>query len=367
NLARLIAHCRQEDYSFIFIPDDFPAHMKAVIREELGQKVHDLSSIGGILRFHPDFYQEFRPNFKCRIFGTRQFPLKTASFYFYGCSYSGPIRNNPVFQACHHVPLLKWRGCSYCPSALSGKKISCARLGHLLKKQMDYLRKGLPSLRIIEVPSPFTRDFIRAFTGLLKRSSLRSLSFLVFFRPDDMVKNRIEMEDLLRLMKRKGCSFLVENIGFENFSGKELLLLNRGYGPEMNGEALKTFFYFKKKYPDTWITRNTSASFILFGPFTTVQDLKANITGILKLKRYFSAFYRISFNKLRIQKNTPVYYLCRKAGLLNQKSVSPDYRFRDTRVRRIHENFLKLMGTIPPQDHDMRILSFLFKSIKRND
>jgi hypothetical protein len=220
----------------------------------------------------------------------------------------------------------------------------------------------LPFLKIVEVPSPFSKDYIHVLSGLLKEKKLKPLSFYIFLRPDDLVKNKYEIEFLLKSMKKNRWSLFVENIGFENFSEKELSILNRGYKSEINIEALKTFFYFRKKYPKTWITKNTSASFILFEPFTDVGDLKINLAQIIRFKKYFLSFYRISFNKLRLSRDTPIYFLTRKEGLISKKDPN-NYNFRNLKIEKIYKKYIKLINSSIVKNQSQRAIFSLIKSL----
>lgn len=366
NLSHLIDHCQKEKYDLIFISADCPLKITGKLKKKLGKSVRDLSSIEKILKLHPDFYKQFYPNFKYKIFGIKKVTLKTASFFLCGCSYLNKIKNNPFYKSLNWKDKEKWRGCSYCASALSYKGIPYSRKVKILERQIKYLQKELPSLRIIEIPPPFSREFILAFSVLLKKFDLKALSFYVFFRPDDLVNTKKELEDLLKLMRKKSCSLLVENIGFENFSKKEITVLNRGYSPEMNEKAMEIFIYLKNRYPSTWITENTSASFILFEPFTSIEDLKINIARIIQLKKYFLSFYRLSFNKLVLKKDTPIYYLSKRAGLISRKPSPLDYCFKDQRIEKIYNTYKKFLNSIPENNQSRQALFFLMESLKIN-
>ena len=123
-----------------------------------------------------------------------------------------------------------------------------------------------------------------------------------------------------------------------------------------------SFFYFRKKYPRTWITKNTSASFILFEPFTNMEDLKINAARIIQFKKYFLSFYRVSFNKLRIAKDTPIYHLARKAGLILRQN--PDsYCFKNSEIEKIYKNYIKLFNSSTVNNQSQRAIFSLIKSL----
>lgn len=358
NLPYLIDYCKKEKYDSIFISTDCPSGMVEIIKKELSRKVYYMSDIEKILHFHPNFYNQFNPNFKYKFFGTKKPPiLKTACLFFYGCPYPKTLKNNYFYQSLN---LKKWKGCSYCSSALSYKTISVRNI----KKQIGILKKLLPHLKLIEVPAPLSKDFISIIRILLKKTNLTSLSFYVFFRPDDLISNKEKIESLLKIMIKKKCSFIIENLGLENFSKKELTVLNRGYNPEINLEALKIFSYFKNKYPKAWKTERATASFILFEPFTDIEDLKLNIAQIAEFKKYFSIFNRISFNKLRMSKDTPIHYLAKKAGLISKPASNLNYRFQNPKIEKIYKTYKKLLNVPLINNQNQRVLSALTESLK---
>lgn len=356
NVYRLVDYCKKENYDFIFISADCPFEISEVIKKKLKRKVFDLSAIEKKFNFHPNFLKQFYPNFGYKIWGAQKVPiLRAASLLLCGCHYSQTIKNNYLYR---FVNFKKWKGCSYCSSALSYKVISIRSI----KKQIEILKKSLPHLKLIEIPTPLSRDFLSIISVLLKDGDLNSLSLYVFFRPDDLVSNKEKIESLLKIMAKKDCSFIIENLGLENFSKKELAILNRGYGPEKNIEALKIFDYFKKKYPKIWRAERTSVSFILFGPFTEIKDLRINADYMTKFREYFFSFRRINFNKLRIEDDTPIYHLVKKAGLILKKNGYLDYRFNNPEIGRIYEDYIRFSKLFSTDQQ--KAISFLIRESK---
>lgn len=191
---------------------------------------------------------------------------------------------------------------------------------------------------------------------------MKPFSYLVQFRADVLADRHREIVNVLSAMKGSGITLFPSVVGLENFSGRELQVLNRGYTPGTVTRAIVSLISLKEMFPAELDLSETVASFILFNPYTRFQDLKINLD---KMKiTDFSLFKDININRVRINPDTALYELARLDGLTIEKQDDRSladlprggyqadfpYRFKDRRVAMVCESYLagekmKLNGT----------------------
>ena len=112
------------------------------------------------------------------------------------------------------------------------------------------------------------------------------VDLLVRARVDYLESCRPQLLRALELLGSRG-TITPYLIGFENFSDAELQRYNKGQTRAQSITAAQTLFALADRYPN--LTLSPSQGFILFGPWTTLDDLDANI----------DAFRTLGFNRLR--------------------------------------------------------------------
>jgi len=363
SINQLIKHCRTKKYKSVFLRSNYSSAITEKIKKELNQEIYFLNPEGEkvlnsfLKNKIRDIRHYFYPSFKYKVFGLKNpGPPRMAAIYAFCCPYKKGLKENPYFRNIKQKEIKFWKGCSYCISAMNcGKEINQQERDRTLEQNVKYLKVHLPTLKYIQIPFP--GDSLGAIKNLVKEKNFRNVNFHVQFRSDTLAGEKEKIEEILNLMKKGNNAFFSSNIGFENFSPKELLLLNRGTSDKINLRALQVFSYFKNNYPRNWITEETTASFILFNPFTTIQDIKINLSYFLKFKNYFEMFKTLNFNKLKIPQDTPIYFLAKKENLLVVKNslenvktscggyVSDfvDYKFKDPRIESLYKNYEDLL------------------------
>jgi hypothetical protein len=369
----LIEHLKKRKYEYLFLRSKWSPEIINKIIYEIGDRLFFLNTEIGRRKFEllsgarvseMDFQHNFYPNFSYKIFGCKTRLVQRSSVLFFSdeCKSNNKIYANPFYKKLlKNDSLNSWKGCSYCSSGFhlttdGLRKLERNTRVRVIRKQIEYLMNNLPSLRIIDLVYP--ENYFDDLFEIVNDAKFNSLSFYINLRPDILVAKRRAIEKILLVMKKKKTAFLISNLGFENFSEKELLILNRNYTPDANLDALKIFCYFKKKYPENWRTQVSSASFILFEPFTAVSDLLINIQQINRMKDYFKSFAGLSFHKLRVIKNTPIFSLAQHSGLISNSNLAQDlaglsidgysgegvsYRFLDSKINKVFESFDSLL------------------------
>jgi len=374
-----LKYCKKKKYDFIVFPSAWSPWLIKRSQDFLKKPIYFLDSldrntgsIGNrnkltnlvknlIKKEKIDFRKYFKPNFNYdKIFGAPRLRQEVASIGASRCLYTKGIKDNYFYKTLNKNFVNKWRGCAYCFSAMNDKEIPTREKVETIKRQLVYLQKNLPYLK--RVLFAFPEDLFDPIEILLQDNlKLKPLTFHIQLRPDVIVKKKKQIERILNLMRKTKLSFYLSVVGFENFSERELLILNRGYKPEMNVKALKVLDYFFKKYPKEFVMKDAVASFILFEPFTRIDDLKININSILKLKDKFSIFRNININKLRIDRGMALYELAKKEGLVSKpgfedeteeltdlprggfRAGSVNYYFNETNVGLVYKIYHKIL------------------------
>ena len=146
------------------------------------------------------------------------------------------------------------RGCSFCDVAWD--KGFCGFVDD--EKVLEQI-ENLPERRKRKMPFELIDEYPLVFLPKLldlvsERGFLLEQINLVL-RPDDILRHRDKLEKSLNRLKSQGTKLLLASIGFESFSSKILLNLNKGITPEMNLEVVKILRDLKKRFPETLLYR----------------------------------------------------------------------------------------------------------------
>ncbi len=268
------------------------------------------------------------------------------------CSYQAPIEANPFFAELADDPRFAGhKGCAYC---FNGHQRSVAPPEAAPRDRSDRLldelrmrRALLPGLKTVWMP--FAEVFYDALTEAFDRSVgdpvWRGLTMSMQCRPDVIVKRRADIERLGRKAEQAGTTIKIAVVGFENFSPAELQRLNRGVTPEdLAGAAAILGGWSRDPSPGLEV-RGYVPSFILFNPWTTLEDLELNLREIRR-----HGLSAANIERMRLGSATPLYEMARRASLTATSpvrlAVHPNgyfaetaYSFRDARVAAASEGF----------------------------
>jgi hypothetical protein len=137
-------------------------------------------------------------------------------------------------------------------------------------------------------------------------------------------------------------------VGFENFSPREIDVLNRGAAPEFLDAAATILNRWLVNTPPGLGVRGFTPSFIMFTPWTRVEDLEINLEFIAR-----HGFWNANIERLRMGPGTPAFAKAQKAGLVadgpvraaahpNGYSSEREIRFADPTVAAIAAGFERL-------------------------
>lgn len=164
-----------------------------------------------------------------------------------------------------------WGKCKYC--ALSQSYINHKWIGRTPENIADevaelFLRYGFKDITFVDAEflGPPARAFerARAFTDAILAKQL-NISYAINLRPENATPKNLE------ILKKSGLSLVY--IGIESAAESHLKRWGRGSSPEVVAKAVKALDEIAIPY---------RAGFILFDPFSTLDDLEENINFLIQ-------------------------------------------------------------------------------------
>jgi hypothetical protein len=168
-----------------------------------------------------------------------------------------------------------------------------------------------------------------------------------------MVRARVDYLDTYQDVLIRALELLAEHgsitpylVGFENFSDDELRRYNKGQSAAQTLSAAQALIALSKRWPN--LNLSPSQGFILFGPWTTLEDLKRNAEA-LGHTDFRALRGGITRSKLRLNPDAALVAKAKSDGLLIETHRRHDednaaatgyqaelpYRFADIRTERV--------------------------------
>ena len=213
---------------------------------------------------------------------------------------------------------------------------------------------------------------LRYLPHLMRGAAARQLAplcFLVSARADHVLRFAEPLQQALQLAEAAGQRLELYLIGFENLSQPMLDLYNKGMTVADCVEAAGLVRDLSRRHPRSLVHgRYKTASFILFTPWVTLDDLQANIDVIVEFQMEdFAA--GIPLSKLRLYPNLPLYHKARAEGLLVEAyedarldnaaaggySAEHPWRFAQARAGLVYSLVARLHPRVP-QDREIWLL-----------
>ncbi len=233
------------------------------------------------------------------------------------CVYRRPLRANPWFRDLDLGGANRVGGCSFCLGDAVGtsweRQVSSPVALALL--QIRRFRETAPPGRLTDRYRLFAYGVFHRmdefFAGALGMD-LPPSEFHFSCRPDEFLGRAAMVEALLPDLRRLGHSIHVWNMGVENFSPDENARFNKGLDTALVARALDRMRGLEERWPGTFVfTRHGGLSFILFTPWTTLDDLALNAREARRLG-VDPVFLR---SRLQVRPGTPIAFLAARDGL----------------------------------------------------
>jgi hypothetical protein len=238
------------------------------------------------------------------------------------CGNRRSLGHNPYFKGVDLGTVAAHRGCSFCSSA---RMPSLTPPGEDLKTIIERQFRG-----ILETAGTAGRnkgifefyDFqaFRRFNevfDLVLRLRVPPAVFLFNPRLDDVLRVRHRIRKTLPALAQAGHEVRFLSMGIENFSERENRRLNKGISLVQVDEFLALTKKWATAYPGVFRPfkaghDKVELGFILFTPWTTLTDIRLNLTRARA--RNFSRQGYWLYSTLHIREGEPICFLARKKG-----------------------------------------------------
>jgi hypothetical protein len=237
-----------------------------------------------------------------------------------GCPHGSRISGNPCFEGIDLPGEMEAsRGCSFCSLGDRYLALDPPAAVDRITSEIRAWRAARPNLDEIVLWDQFPFAFLEPLCERLHREGMVPLTICIHGRPDYLVRFRHVLDRICALNEAKRGATLhlaVTLIGFENFSVVELDRMNKGLTPDDLGKAASTCRGLADRWPRVFShDRYRASSFILFTPWTGMDDLRQNIAGIRR-EGLLEFATGMGLSKLRLYPDLPLYWKARQDGLL---------------------------------------------------
>jgi len=286
------------------------------------------------LRSHPDRADALRPFCPITdaiVIGTpmdeqgQPPPVRKALDTNSGCPFSADVRRNPAFEGVNLAAEgITLRGCAFCPMGADYIALPAAQTVAVHLDQVQWYQQHLESLDEIVLRDQHAIRYLPELIGGAIERGMAPFGILVPGRGDAILRHGEQMEEAARLAADTGFWFTIYLVGFESFSQPQLDLYNKGVTVAQYAEALERMRALQVQFPDAFVmTAYAASSFILFNPWTTLEDLDANV-AFCRDHAVHTLARGLSTTRLRLYPNLPLYWKADNDGLLRHVDPPAD-------------------------------------------
>ena len=279
-----------------------------------------------------------------------------------GCPYGRPVTVLKEFEGVQ-VEGTAHKGCSFCHMGGDYEALTPEQTVRRVVQEFLCYKQRNPEIKELilrdQLPYPYLGLLVRA----LKEANLCDTTIMFSVRPDYFVRFKEKVVEAIKECEATRIRLNLYLVGFENFSPKELRLYNKGVTKRVLYRCVEVARELADLYPEhfTYDDYKTS-SFILFSPWTELEDLEENV-GAFKDLDITEFSCGMPLTKLRLYPNLPLYWKAKKEGLLVDEysdgefvldcarrfgySAEHPWRFRDRVVEEVYKAYASLVGRVP--------------------
>lgn len=271
-----------------------------------------------------------------------------------GCPWTGSAADNPEFAGADlSGPGLALRGCSFCLQDGRYSGLDAVGTVDRIALELECWLKRHPDCRDLVIWDESPWRFLPALVDRIASISPVPMAICFHARADDLIRNAARIEESCAVARRhpdSGVTLAVTLIGFENYSARELARMNKGSSAEDVSGSVATCRRIADAFPEVFeFDRFKASSFILFTPWTTREDLEANIDGFNR-DNMLEFSTGMALTKLRLYPGLPISRLAVRDGLVSDGtfddgmnssrrfgySTDIPWRFADHSVERVY-------------------------------
>jgi len=288
------------------------------------------------------------------------------------CLYRRPLRRNPLFAGVDLSRCNNPDACSFCEPPRQERipaDVVGAAMRQILAAESTTPLRCRSRQYVINGAALWPK--LGPFLDQVLAQLLPPSAFFIHCRADEILRGASQIETRLSGLEAAGHSLNVFNIGVENFSPTENLRFNKGLSNDDVFSAARLMSGWERRNPRAFFfTRHGGFSFILYTPWTTLEDLEQNIHGLRKLRPLCHGVSFALKTRLQLLPGRAITALAKEDGLLAQtfddhlfdSGCITDWdinehpwTFEDQRVALLYRFSRRLVGddAIPADDPDL--------------
>jgi hypothetical protein len=231
-----------------------------------------------------------------------------------GCPYQNDARENPLYAGTE-IPAQFGRGCAFCTTGNQYEGRPNPETAASILEQIRYVRAHAPELQLLVLKDQNPFGYLTEVIEHCETEGLSDFTLLLETRAEWFLRNAKRFDRALAVARQINVRIAPFLVGIENFSQPELDRFNKGITVATNIEFLETLWRWKEEYGEALDLGHTAFGFILFSPWTTMQDLAANLAGVRRT-RFDRLRGSILLARARLYPDTALFYLAERDGLL---------------------------------------------------
>ncbi len=237
-----------------------------------------------------------------------------------GCPFQNDARDNPLYAGTE-IPEQFGRGCAFCTTGNNYEAHPNTETAESVLEQIRYVRAQAPELNLLVLKDQNPFGYLTEVVERCEAEGLSGFSILLETRAEWFLRNAGRFDRALEVAQKIDVKLAPFLVGIENFSQPELDRFNKGIQAELNIEFLDTLWKWKDRYGEALDLGHAAFGFILFSPWTTMQDLQTNLEAIRRtnLDKLRGS---ILLARARLYPDTALYYLAQRDGLLVEQFAS---------------------------------------------
>jgi hypothetical protein len=264
----------------------------------------------------PPRVRRYAPDLRPLVINPEGFP-PTRTFSIQGnggCPYQADARENPVYAGVE-IPRGVGRGCAFCTTGNHYEGRPARETAASVLEQLRYLRSEAPELTriVLKDQNPFA--YLTEVVKTLAAEQTGVFTLLLETRADWLLRSARRFEEALAAAGPAGLRISPFLVGIESFSQPELDRYNKGISAETNVAFLEWLWALKGRFGEVLDLESASFGFVLFSPWTTLDDLETNLQAIRRT-RFDRLRGRLLLSRARLYPDTALHYLARRDGLL---------------------------------------------------
>ena len=236
-----------------------------------------------------------------------------------GCPYSAPIEANPLFADLDlDAERYTMRGCSFCEMGGDYVKLPVPDYADYLCGQIAYYAEHAPGSEMLVSDEAAFDSLARLLDHMFKRG-IEGVTLLVKGRIEGLLKRMDRFEKALGRADQHHIRVVFFLIGIENFSDAELLRYNKGITQADVISCIERLDRLEQRFEAAFSWREyRSHGFILFNPWTTLDDLNINLEMFQRF-RMDRLTSKAPWSRMRLYRWQPLAPLAVRDGLIDEQ------------------------------------------------